>query len=75
MKIIIRIPDEIVYKIGKRAIKEKIEKTLNFLELEELMKEISEDIRKVYTEEEYWKEVEKIRQEAWQEYKKGLDLE
>lgn len=75
MDIVIRIPDEKVYKIGKRTIQEKIEKTLIFLELEELIKEISEDIRKAYTEEEYWKKVEKLRQQAWQEYKKELDLE
>ncbi|WP_456400476.1 hypothetical protein, partial [Persephonella sp.] len=75
MKITIEIPDEEVYKIGKESLKKKIEEYLEFMKLKKDIKELSEELKKIFSEEKYWQEVEKIRQESWQEYKKGLELE
>ncbi|WP_457640774.1 hypothetical protein [Persephonella sp.] len=71
----IEIPDEEIYEIGKETFKKKIEEYLEFMKLEKDIKELSKELRELFSEEEYWKEVEKSRQEAWQEYKKGLELE
>jgi len=75
MKLTIEIPDEEIYEIGKEAFKKKIEEYLEFIKLEKDIKELSKELKKVFSEEEYWQEVEKSRQEAWQEYKKGFELE
>ncbi len=75
MKLMIEIPDEEIYEIGKETFKKKIEEYLEFMKLEKDIKELSKELRELFSEEEYWKEVEKSRQEAWQEYKKGLELE
>ncbi|MBK3332650.1 hypothetical protein GWK41_06180 [Persephonella atlantica] len=75
MKLTIEIPDEEIYEIGKEALKKKIEEYLEFMKLEKDIKQMSEELKEIFSEEEYWKEVEKSRREAWQEYKKGLELE
>ena len=75
MRLTIEIPDEEIYEIGKKAFKKKIEEYLEFMKLEKDIKELSKELKKIFSEEEYWQEVEKSRQEAWQEYKKGLELE
>ena len=75
MKLTIEIPDKEIYEIGKEALKKKIEEYLEFMKLEKDIKELSKELKKIFSEEEYWQEVEKSKQEAWQEYKKGLELE
>ncbi len=75
MKLTIEVPDEEIYELGKETFKKKIEEYLQFLKLEKDIKELSKEIKQVFSEEEYWQEVEKSRQEAWHEYKKGLELE
>jgi DNA repair photolyase len=75
MKLTIEISDEEIYEIGKETLKKKIEEYLEFIKLEKDIKKLSKELKKIFSEEEYWQEVEKSRQEAWQEYKKGLELE
>ncbi len=75
MKLTIEIPDEEIYEIGKEAFKKKIEEYLEFIKLEKDIKELSKELKNIFSEEEYWQEVEKGRQEAWQEYKKSFELE
>jgi len=75
MKLIIEIPDEEIYEIGKEAFKKKIEEYVEFIKLEKEIKELSEELKRFFSEEEYWQEVERGRREAWQEYKKDLELE
>ena len=70
MKLTIEVPDEKIYEIGKETLKKKIEEYLEFMKLEKDIKELSNELKKVFSEEEYWKEVEKSKEEAWQEYKK-----
>ena len=74
MKLTIEIPDEEVYELGRKTLQSKIEEYVEILKLEKVLEEVSMEIREVFSEEDYWKEVEKIREEAWQEYKKELNL-
>ena len=74
MKLTIEIPDEEIYEIGKETLKKKIQEYIEFIKLEKEIKEISKELKEIFPENKYWEEVEKIRQEAWQEYKKGLEL-
>ncbi len=75
MKLIIEVSDEEIYEIGKEAFKRKIKEYVEFMKLEKDIKELSKELKSTFSEEEYWQEVEKSRQEAWQEYKKELELE
>jgi DNA repair photolyase len=72
MKLTIEIPDEEIYEIGKEAFKKKIEEYLEFMKLEKDVKELSKELKKIFSEEKYWKEVEKSREEAWKNIKKVL---
>ena len=74
MKLTIEIPDEEVYELGRKTLQSKIEEYVQILKLEKVLEEVSMEIKEVFSEEDYWKEVEKIREEAWQEYKKELNL-
>ncbi len=74
MKLAIEIPDEEIYEIGKETLKRKIQEYLEFIKLEKEIKEISKELKEFFSENKYWEEVEKIRQEPWQEYKKSLEL-
>lgn len=74
MKLTIEIPDEEVYELGRKTLQSKIEEYVEILKLEKVLEEVSMEIKEVFSEEDYWKEVEKIREEAWQEYKKELNL-
>ena len=75
MRLTIEIPDEEIYELGKETLKKKIEEYLEFIKLEKDIRELSRELKTFFSEEEYWKEVERSRREAWQEYKKGLELE
>ncbi|ACN99165.1 conserved hypothetical protein [Sulfurihydrogenibium azorense Az-Fu1] len=68
------MPDQEVYEIGRKVVQEKIQEYLEILKLEKVLDEISKEIKDAFSEENYWEKVEKIREEAWQEYKKGFDL-
>lgn len=72
MKIIIEIPDEEVYAIGKETIKEKIKDYIKFLKIKNEFKQISSEIQEEFKDN-YWIQVEKAREEAWKEYKKNLN--
>ncbi len=74
MKFTIEIPDEEIYKIGKELIKDKLKEYLEFISLEKDLEKLSTEIRKEFTEGKYWQEIERIREEAWEEYKKDLEL-
>lgn len=74
MKLMIEIPDEEVYELGRKTLQSKIEEYVQILKLEKVLKEVSMEIKKFFSEEDYWKEVEKIREEAWREYKKEFNL-
>ena len=72
MKLTIEIPDEEIYEIGKEAFKKKIEEYLEFIKLEKDIKELSKELKNIFSEEEYWQEIEKGSKKLGKNTKKVL---
>lgn len=71
-KIILELSDEDLLKLGELKIKEELEQTLKWLKMKGLLKSISHALSSLKID--YEGEIEAIRQESWQEYKKDLPL-
>ncbi len=67
-KIILELSDEDLLKLGEQKIKEELEQTLKWLSMKGLLKSISHVLSSL--EIDYEGEIEVIKQESWQEYKK-----
>ncbi len=72
MTIELGVDDFILKKFGEEKIKEYLNKMLTVKRLEFFTETISKAID--MPEEEYEEQLEEIRQEAWEEYKKNLSL-
>ncbi len=70
-KIVLELSDEDLLQLGKLKIKEEVEQTLKWLKMKGFLKSISHALSLKI---DYEGEVEKIKQESWQEYKKELPL-
>jgi len=66
------VDEWILKKFGEEMIKEYVNKMISLKKLEFFTDLISKSI--VMPQEEYEKELEEIRKESWQEYKKDLPL-
>jgi len=71
-KIILEIKDEDLLQLGEVRIKEEIEQTLKMMKMKGLLKNISESLSSLAVD--YEKEVEMIKEDVWQKYKKDLPL-
>jgi len=71
-KIVLELSDEDLLQLGEQKIKEELGKTLKWLKMKGLLKSISHALHSL--EIDYEHEVEGIKQEGWQEYKKDLPL-
>lgn len=71
-KIILEVKDEDLLQLGKTRVREEVEQTLKWMKIKGLFKSISEELKG--SEVNYESEIEKIKEEAWQEYKKELPL-
>lgn len=71
-KIILEIKDEDLLQLGEVRIKEEIEQTLKMMKMKGLLKNISESLSSLAVD--YEKEVEMIKEDVWQKYKKELPL-
>ena len=71
-KIILELSDEDLLQLGELKIKEELGQTLKWLKMKGLLKSISHALSSL--EIDYEGEVEGIKQESWQEYKKELPL-
>ena len=71
-KIILEVKDEDLLQLGKIRIREEIEQTLKWMKIKKLLKGISKAVSSLKVD--YEKEIEMIKEEAWQEYKKELPL-
>ena len=69
-KIILELSDEDLLQLGESKIKEEVGQTLKRLKMKGLLKSISHALSSL--EINYESEVERIKQESWQEYKKEL---
>jgi hypothetical protein len=71
-KIMLEIRDEDLLQMGELRIKEEIEQTLKWMKMKGLLKSIASALSSLKIDIE--KEVEIIKEEAWQEYKKEIPL-
>ena len=71
-KIILELSDEDLLQLGEQKIKEEVGQTPKWLKMKGLLKSISHALKSL--EIDYEGDVEKIRQESWQEYKKELPI-
>lgn len=71
-KITLELNDEDLLKLGELKIKEEMGRTLKWLKMKGLLKSVSQALSTL--EINYEDEVEKIKQESWSAYKKGLPL-
>ena len=71
-KITLEISDEDLLQLGEAKIKEEIEHTLKLVKMKGLLKDISVALGSL--EIDYEKELEEIRKDVWEEYKKDLPL-
>jgi len=67
-EITVKLKDELIKEYGKLFIQNFVEKQLEHLELFREMDEIEQEIKDSNMD--YEKELENIREKAWQEYKK-----
>jgi len=68
----LRVDEQILKKFGEEKIKEYVNKMISVKKLEFFTDLISKSID--MPQEEYEKELEEIRKESWEEYKKDLPL-
>jgi hypothetical protein len=66
----LEVTDDVISDYGKDKIKEEFQNYLRGNSLKKLLKEISQSIN--LSESDYQKEIDSIRKESWEEYKKGL---
>jgi hypothetical protein len=71
-KIILEVEDKDLLQFGEEKIREEIEHTLKWIKIKWLLKSISRGLSSLKVD--YEKEVDKIKTEAWREYKKALPL-
>lgn len=69
-EITLKLTDEIVRQYGELFIKKFFEKQMEYFSLFHTMDRIEEEIKAANLD--YDKELEKIRETAWQEYKKDF---
>ena len=71
-RISLEVRDKDLQQLGEYRLKEEIEHTLKWMKMKGFLKSISSPLRSLKVD--YGKEVQKIRRDAWKEYKKGLPL-
>ena len=72
MQMTIDVPEEILIQFGKESIEKEIARTLKWMEMRPLLEKISAELQTTFEPEEYQRQLEMIRQSAWDEYKIGL---
>ena len=60
-------------EFGKETIQQEIQKMLKWLKIKQSFKKISEELKE-FDEKSYYRELEKIRESTWEEYKKDMDV-
>lgn len=71
-RIVLEVSNEELLQLGEEKIKEEIARSLKFLKIKGLLKDISSAIKGLKID--YERETEEIKKESWQEYKKGISL-
>jgi len=71
MQLTFDIPEKDLVEFGKETIQQEIHKMLKWLKIKQSFKKISEGLTQI-DEKTYHRELEKIRETTWGEYKKDL---
>lgn len=74
MKLEIEVSEQDLLELGKQAVEREVQASLERLRLRTAFTRLSEEIREAWDEEDYWKEVNLARQEAWESYRKEIGL-
>ena len=73
MQLIFDVPEKDLVEFGKETIQQEIHKMLKWLKIKQSFKKISESLQPI-DEKSYYRELDKIRETTWDEYKKDLKL-
>lgn len=71
MQLTFDIPEKDLVEFGKETIQQEIHKMLRWLKIKQSFKKISGGLTQL-DEKSYYQKLEKIREKAWNEYKKDL---
>lgn len=61
-------------EFGKQAVEKEIQSGLKWMRMRTAFTQLSEKNREAWDEEDYWKEVDLARKEAWEIYKREVGL-
>lgn len=73
MQLTFDVPEKDLVEFGKETIQQEIQKMLKWLKIKQSFIKISNAL-KVIDEKSYFRELEKIRESTWDEYKKELKI-
>lgn len=74
MKLEIEVSEQDLLEFGRQAVEREMQDSLKRMRLRTSFAQLSEKIRGAWSEEDYWKEVDLARQEAWEIYRKDIGL-
>jgi hypothetical protein len=74
MQLTIEISEQDLLDFGRQTVERELQATLEWLRLRNRLSVLAKGLRESCEEAEYEASVARIRAEAWQEYKQGLEL-
>ncbi len=74
MKLEIEVSEQDLLKLGKKAVEKEVQASINRMQLRIAFTQLSDAIREDWSEEDYWREVDLARKEAWEIYRKEIGL-
>lgn len=73
MQLTIDIPEKDLVEFGRESIEQEIESMLKWLRIKQNLKRISKGLKDI-DDKTYFDTIDKIKEDAWHEYKKDLNL-
>ncbi|MDQ7052206.1 MAG: hypothetical protein Q9P14_04670 [candidate division KSB1 bacterium] len=73
MQLVIDIPEKDLIEFGKKTIEEEFQRTLQWLKIRNSFEILAHKLQQ-YDQKDYCETLEAIREDAWLEYKKELNL-
>ncbi|MCP4107873.1 MAG: hypothetical protein GY749_20405 [Desulfobacteraceae bacterium] len=72
MQLTIDISEKILIEFGRASVQKEIDNTLKWMKIKQDFRKISKELKSSFDEQDYYKKVEKIKECAWNEYKKKI---
>ena len=73
MQLTFDIPDKELLELGKETIHLEFQKMFKWIKIKQSFKKISMNLKEI-DESSYYRELEKIREISWDDYKKGIEI-